>query len=259
MLLNQLFTDIVRYIVIGTFTIIGVVLGYYLNRHSEEEKRAKIEIDSVPLLDRFSNSIRLKFPIKHIGGSLPAINAVCYLDVSANKPLSKFLIPKEDGCMLEPCKLCDNKYFLVSPEEKEIRSEALPWAISIPAGFGLDKIAYRHVTNLPVGGECKVNLFDIYKASQEGFYLIKLHSEYGTCEYPRACIKLPINRGSKADIEFTLKVVAENIREPTSLKLKIKKENADYIIETTSWRRNIKELTENIKSLPLGSVKILSG
>jgi hypothetical protein len=70
---------------------------------------------------------------------------------------------------------------------------------------------------------------------------------------------IEIAHGSEADIEFTLKVVAENIREPTSLKLKIKKENADYIIETTSWRRNIKELTENIKSLPLGSVKILSG
>jgi hypothetical protein len=184
MILNQLLTDIVRYIVIGTFTIIGVVLGYCLTRHSEEEKRAKIEIDSVPLLDSFINFIRLKFRIKHMGGSLPAINAICYLDVSANEPLSKFLIPKDNGCILGLCKKCDYTYYLVSREEKEIKSEPLPWSISIPAGSGLDNIPFRHVTNLPVGGEGKINLFDIYK------------------------------------YEFTFKVAAENIREPASLKLK---------------------------------------
>jgi len=258
MVLNQLLTDIVRDI--GISTIIGVVLGYCLNMYSERRKRAKIEIDSAPLLGPFPNSIRLKFRVQHMGGSLPATNAVCYLDVSANELLNKFLVPKDDGCILGLCKRCNYKYYLVSREDKEIKSEPLPWDISIPAGFGFDDIPYRHVTNLPVGGECKVNLFDIYKvskASREGFYLIKLHSEYGICEYPRACMKLPIDRGSEAEIEFTLRVVAENIRGPASLKLKIKKENADYIVETPSWRRNIKKLTENI--VPLDAVKNFTG
>jgi len=255
--------------------ITGTVVGSFLHYLWERMKKAKLEIMEKPP-ESFRSSKRMVFRVRHVGGSLPAINAICYLDVSANKPLREFLVPKEDGCTLPPtCKLCSGKYYLTSPLER-IDSEPLPWAIPIPAGFGLQKLLYCHVTNIPVGGEVKINLFDIYKyvdtSRNEKFYLIKVHSEYGVTEHPRACIKLPIDNEtqiSNVKISFKLRLAAENLKDFNPLSLEIEKEGNGYVIyvctikkilgKQVSERKRWKTLEELTKEIDwIGRVKNFS-
>jgi hypothetical protein len=226
--------------------LVGVILGFFLRYLLERIEKAKLKVMEEPKEEPFRSSKRIVFRVRHVGGSLPATNAICYLDVSANEPLSKFLIPKDNGCILGLCKKCEYTYYLVSREEKEIKSEPLPWSISIPAGFGLQKLPYRHVTNIPVGGEVKINLFDIYKyidaSKNEKFYLIKVHSEYGEIKYPRACIKLPIDNEtqiSNVKISFKLRLAAENLKDFISLSLEIEKEGSEYVIYISTIIPNI--------------------
>ena len=226
--------------------LVGAITGFLPHSLWERMKKAKLEVMEKPP-ESFLSSKRIVFRVRHVGGSLHATNAICYLDVSAKRPLREFLVPKEGGsCTLPPtCKLCSGKYYLTSPLEK-IDSEPLPWAIPIPAGFGLQKLPYCHVTNIPVGGEVKINLFDIYKyvdtSRNEKFYLIKVHSEYGVTEHPRACIKLPIDNEtqiSNVNISFKLRLAAENLKDFTSLSLEIEKEGSEYVIYISTIIPNI--------------------
>jgi len=257
--------------------IAGAVLSFLPHYLWERMKKAKLEVMEKPP-ESFLFSKRIVFRVRHVGGSLPATNAICYLDVSAKRPLREFLVPKEGGsCTLPPtCKLCSGKYYLTSPLEEKIDSEPLPWSIPIPAGFGLQKLPYCHVTNIPVGGEGKTNLFNIYKyvdtSRNEKFYLIKVHSEYGIIEHPRACIKLPINNEthiSNVKISFKLRLAAENLKGFNPLSLEIEKEGNGYVIyvctikkilgKQVSKRKRWKTLEELTKEIDwIGRVKNFS-
>ncbi|MEM3516904.1 MAG: hypothetical protein QXL69_03600 [Candidatus Bathyarchaeia archaeon] len=249
-------TSLLTGVITGIFTIVGVVIGFLLNWYYEFKKRAEVMIEDEPLIFKFPLSVRIIFRVTHKKGSLPATNAICYLSIEAHEEsLNKFLIPKSNGCILPlTCKMCNFKYYLVPYKEGKIFNEPLPWSISIPAGFGLDQLPYHHVAHIPVKGENKINLFDIYK--YEEFYLVKVHSEYGVYEYPRACIKLPITQEIKCEIKFKLIIAAENLRKSNILTVRIKKEGKKFVIETNGWRKTIEEVTKDILNI---KVKEMTG
>jgi len=80
--------------------LVGVILGFLLHYLSERIKKAKLKVMEGPKEESFRSSKRIVFRVRHVGGSLPAINAICYLDVSANEPLSKFKIKKNNHKIL---------------------------------------------------------------------------------------------------------------------------------------------------------------
>jgi len=97
-------------------------------------------------------------------------------------------------------------------------------------------------------------LFDIFKIedteNDERFYLIKVHSEYGTEYYPRVCLKLPLDRRWKGELVFEIKASGENIRKQANAQVKIKYDS-DYVLE---YHTKGKLRKKRIKKLNFASI-----
>ncbi len=221
--------------VIGT--IGGVVVGFALSELREYMRRAVLNFTDIELYN-LDKSVRVVLPVRHAGGSLPVNNASGYLTIylRTNGKMEKYisediLIEKLGSSCSIACGLCNykngdlsfSKPYLAQYPKAKIASELLPWTVPLEAGRGLDGFEYKHLTNIPVDGIAKLVLFDIYKATKAGeqFYLIKVHSEYGTEYYPRVCLKLPIRRGWNGELVFDIKVSGENVRKQAKAQVKI--------------------------------------
>ncbi len=230
--------------------IIGVVVGFGLSEWKEHRRRAVLNFNDIELY-HFSNSVRFVLPVKHSEDTLPVNNASGYLTIYLKKDELKEKIPEDliiekvdsSHCSIRECKLCayktgdinlGSKPYLAPYPKAKVLSELLPWTVPIPAGEGLDGLEYKHLTNIPVRGFARLVLFDLYKATKAGeeFYLLKVHSEYGTEQYPRICLKLPIGLKLGGELIFDIKVSGENVRGQARAQIKIMSDVlGDYLAE----------------------------
>jgi hypothetical protein len=172
--------------------VIGVVLGFILDVIRERIKSAKLKISKL-LFESFGQSARVSVCVRYVGGSLPAKNVIAFLTIKASIELAKIAVEKVDGgCTLRDlgCQLCGGKTYLAVPKVG-VKSEPLTWSVPIPFGRGLEGLELVHLTHVPVNGEAKLRLFDIYRVKvyertnvgnrklKDEFWLLKIHSEYG--------------------------------------------------------------------------------
>lgn len=210
-------------------SIPSAILTYYLN---DLMRLAKLEMDDELMRETFTGSVRVSLAVNYKSGRLPARNVIGYLTIKAsNASLADFIVGKHCGmCELaNSCNKCGGKFYLANPNSKQIVSEPLPWSVPIEFGKGLEGLDYKHATYIPVKGRAILRLFDIYR--YDSFYLVKVHSEYGTEVYPRVCLKLPLNIGSKEfALEFEVAIAGENLRNSPKATLIIKPGENDYVM-----------------------------
>jgi len=232
-------SDLIRAVIGLGGVVTGALIGFVLSEVKEYWRRAVLSFADIELHD-FSNSVRVVLPVVHERGSLPVNNASGYLTMYSIIDHRKSEYLPEDVLMnvLMPCswrcRFCRCKPYLTSYPKAKVLSEVLPWTVPLKAGEGLDNLPYKHLTNIPVNGIAKLILFDIFKIedteNDERFYLIKVHSEYGTEYYPRVCLKLPLDHKWKGELVFEIKASGENIRKQANAQVKIKYDS-DYVLE----------------------------
>jgi len=239
--------DLIRAVIGLGGVVIGAVIGFAFSEVKEYIHKAVLSFTDIELHD-FRTSVRVILPVVHEHGSLPVNNASGYLTIYhpiLGHRKSEYLPKDILMCKSKPptcsfrCRLCDymgtpREYLAPYPQAK-VLSEVLPWTVPLKAGEGLDNLPYKHLTNIPVNGIAKLVLFDIFKVEDienyERFYLVKVHSEYGTEYYPRVCLKLPLNQKWKGELVFEVKASGENIRKQANAQIKIKYDNYDYVLE----------------------------
>lgn len=242
---------------------------YLFTKRREAEKRAILEFSSEPIFQELEKSVRLLLDVKYVEGELSVFNAVGYLTIEIERDgkrslriPEKILVKKgEEFCQGEGwigvCEFCKDEHkdewkkYLVPYYSPEVRWEPLCWTLPIPAGEGLDGDKYNHVTHIPVGGNAKLCLCDLYKAKvvdkkenvNKEFYLIKVHSEYGVEVRPRICLKLPLENPPDFEIIFKVKVGGENVRkiiESPELRIRWQNRDEDYVLSyggnEKSWK-----------------------
>ncbi len=225
-------------IVSGACSLAGVIIGFCLSEIKEKLKRAVLKFSRLEF-QRLQDRCRIFLVVKHSGGSLPVDGASGYLTIYY-EGTDKFLPEKifvqklsPSSCSLSSwCTFCRLKIgdMLTSPKtylaefpSSKISDEPLPWTISIESGRGLEGLEYKHLVNIPVSGTAKLALLDIFKVGTAGelFYLVKVHSEYGTEGYPRVCFKLPVHSELDGKIVFAVRVSGGNVRKAAECQLKI--------------------------------------
>ena len=234
----------------------GGVLGYILERLRERGAKARLKFDDELYLEPFEHSVRTSVRVRHVGGRLPATNvrALLTMEVHGAK-LSNLAVGKERrvGCRFRRyCVECGGKTYMAS-EEAEIEDEALPWSVPIDAGVGLDDLRYTHLTHIPVGGSSLLRLFDIYwiklykprardkpRRLEDEFWLIKVHSEYGTKYRPRICLRLPMKE-SGTELHFDIKLAGENVRDDVQDKVVLKLRDGDCEIEHHGYLYSLRQ------------------
>jgi hypothetical protein len=222
--------------------LLGIIVGYLLTLSHERVKSAKLKLTKL-YFEPFEQSARVSVCVRHVGGSLPAKNVVGFLTVEANTELKKIVVEKVwESCSLENigCRLCGGKTYLALPKAG-IESEPLAWSVPIYVGRGLEGLELTHVTHVPVGGEAKLRLFDIYRVKvydhtiagsrilKDEFWLIKVHSEYGVTYYPRICLKLSAT--NPTELILNIKLAGENVRRNVKGEVKIRLKGSEYVVE----------------------------
>jgi len=261
--------------------IAGALLGAYLNnrftKQREIEKKAVLEFFQEPILHKFRNSVRVYLGVRYAEGELPVFNATGYLTIEtevngrrSKKIPKELLIKKESFCLQTlkdsedelrkkrghtcysrgKCMFCLGKTYLVPYYSPEVEWEALPWTLPVYVGEGLEGDKYNHVTHIPVRGNAKLAVFDIYRVKmvelkyEEEFYLIKVHSEYGCDIRPRICLKLPLRKS--VNVIFRIKIGGENLREmPESPELKIEYKNGDYLLSYGGFSQSFSDVLKD--------------
>ena len=155
-----------------------------------------------------------------------------------------------DRAYYRRCIFCVGKTYLVPYLSPEVEWEALPWSLPVYVGEGLDGDKYNHVTHIPVGGNAKLAVFDMYRVKvikpeyEEKFYLIKVHSEYGCDIRPRICLKLSLQ--NPVNVIFRIRIGGENIREtPESPELTIEYKNDDYFLSYGDFSQSLSDILED--------------
>ncbi len=261
-------------------TLAGVVLGHALERLRERSARAKLKFDDKLYLEPFEHSVRVSVRARHVEGKLPATNVMGLLtvevhgaklsDLVVGKKVKEELKERKIECKLKYlCRECSDKAYLAS-EGAEIEDEPLPWSVPISAGVGLDGLRYSHLTHISVGGSSLLRLFDVYWAKLYGprahgeprrledeFWLVKVHSEYGTEHYPRICLRLPI-KGSNTKLCFVIKLAGENVREAVQDRVILKLRDRDCAIEYHGMLYSLRQYfrEEEVKPLELEPMPI---
>jgi len=132
-------------------TLAGVVLGYVLSWLDEWRKRSKVSFELEK--EVFEQSVRVSVLVRNEGSHYTINNAVCSVDIEAPS-LEDIAVPKEekDGrkCSYANFKRakCSGLDYLADPRVG-VKHELLPWAVPIPAGTGLDGLAYCHLATIP--------------------------------------------------------------------------------------------------------------
>jgi hypothetical protein len=222
-------------------TLSGVVVGFVLSLIYEKIKSAKLKLADL-FFESFDHSARVSIKVIHYSGSLPATDVVGFLTIKTTTDLPKMAVEKVGGrCKLDDlgCDLCGRDTYLASPKAG-INSEPLPWSLHIPAGTGLKGLKLCHLTHIPVGGEVKLRLFDIYRVKvhssvateshvvEDEFWLVKLHSEYGDTHYPRICLKLPISEPT--ELILVINIAGENVRKSLRGEVEIRLKEGDHVL-----------------------------
>ena len=180
----------------------------------------KIEEWSNNHVFRFEKSVRLYLRVWNYGKTV-AKNAVGYLTVTVNvsdqNDIGALLVPKSRLMRCEA--LLDNPKpekrlrpeweYLVPEGSPTISADRLPWDTPISAGKGLSGKEYAHLTNIPSDGNAKLLLMDVYR-TRNGKYVLRIFSEYGAGDYPRAVIVLDPNDSDIESLEFEVTVSAES-------------------------------------------------
>jgi hypothetical protein len=224
-------------------------------------------------LEPFERSVRVSIRVNHVDGKLPATNVMGLLTIEAqNGKLSDVVVEKKDGrCMLERhCELCEGKTYLASPLSG-VKSEALPWSLPIDAGTSPDDLRYVHLTHVPVGGSSLLRLFDVYRVKRYGlyvsgkkreieeeFWLMKVHSEYGTERYPRICLRIPV-KDTSSSLHFIIKLAGENLRRTPQCEIKVYGRDGDCIIEYMGKEVSLRDYFEekgvkHLELVPKGAI-----
>lgn len=140
---------------------------------------------------------------------------------------------------------------MVPYHSPEVMWEPLCWTTPIHVGEGSDGDKYNHVTHIPVGGNAKLCLCDLYKVVDEQenveFYLIKVHSEYGVEVWPRICLKLPLESPPSFEIIFKVKVGGENVRniiESPELRIRWQNRDKDYVLSYGDEKWKLSDILE---------------
>ena len=241
----------------GCGAVFGSLITILAQWFYERRRFAELEFSDKLYIEKFEYSVRVSLGIVHKSGRLPVHNAIGYLTIKAEGVKLRDLIVKKvsGSCEFSDYSRCERKYYLasVSEEDNEITSEPLPWSIPINCGTGLDNLKYNHIIHIPVGGRVYLRLFDIYKISRgtEEYYLIKVHSEYGTEYYPRVCLKLPVS-GIKGTfiIRFEVTVAGENLKSSPRTEVRIESRDGDYVLFYPGDKpRQLRELLKDCKYL----------
>ncbi len=282
--------EIIKIIITGAVGIAGALLGAHFNnrfaKQREIEKKAVLEFFSKPILHKLQCSVRAYLGVKYIEGELPVFNATSYLTIETevngrrSREIPKEILVKKESfclqtlehlkdrlrivkdraCYFRRCIFCSSKTYLVPYHSPEVEWEALPWTLPVDVGAGLEGDKYNHVTHIPVGGNAKLAVFDVYRVKvieseyEEEFYLVKVHSEYGCDIRPRICLKLPLR--NSVNVIFKIRIGGENLREtPESPELKIEYKNGDYYLSYGCFSKSFSDiLKDRLSTIDLRSI-----
>jgi len=240
--------------VLGMFSgVVGGVVVALFNYALGHRQRAKLQFSPELLFQNLGESLRVLLEVRHVEGSLPAEGAIGYLTVTVDGSPSipsRLVVPKQDGSCKCPFDQegaswrCEKKY-LAPSKSPMVRGEPLPWTTPTDWGRGLDGLPYKHVMHIPAKGVGKLALLDLYKVTEiddngharGGFFLLRIHSEYGTEVYPRVCLKLPISGGRGfRQISLEVAVAGGNMRGRCAAVVRVKPAEGDFYLEYAGRR-----------------------
>lgn len=222
----------------------------------------KIEEWSNNHVFRFEKSVRLYLRVWNYGKTV-AKNAVGYLTVTVNvsnqNNLGTLLVPKSRLMQCEALveefgkRLRPEWEYLVPEGSPTISADRLPWDTPISAGKGLSGKEYAHLTNIPSDGNAKLLLMDVYR-TRNGRYVLRIFSEYGTEDYPRAVIVLDPNDSNIESLEFEVTVSAESYLIADKVKITLQhyrgKDNNDFrILYNGQEISTLGQLLNNVNAL----------
>ena len=211
---------------------------------------------------RFENSVRLYLRVWNYGKTM-AKNVVGYLTVTVNvsnqNNKGTLLVPKS---RLMQCKAVVEEFgkrlrpeweYLVPEGSPTISADRLPWDTPISAGKGLSGKEYAHLTNIPSDGNAKLLLMDVYR-TRNGKYVLRIFSEYGTEDYPRAVIVLDPNDSNIESLEFEVTVSAESYLIADKVKITLQhyrdENKSDFrILYNGQEKTSLSELLNGIKEI----------
>ena len=128
-------------------------------------------------------------------------------------------------------------------------TEALPWTLPRDSVRGINEKPLKHLAYIPKNGYNKIALMDVYKVTYNSmeWYVLRIHAEYGTEDFPRTIIAIPTTNPPIDRIEFKVLLTCANVRKEASEQMEMFLRNGNLIIHFKGRDHNMSQQLKNLK------------
>ena len=226
--------------------IVGGIILLLVKEHYFE----KVVLEAVePDFLRLKKSLRVFLKIQNKGRTL-AKDAMAYLTIKTDADALTKLIPEKNK-LEKSCKGLPgwNFWDYLTPRGAKIVTEALPWTLPRDSVRGINEKPLRHLAYIPRNGYNKIALMDVYKVTYNNtkWYVLRIHAEYGTEDYPRTIIAIPATNPPIDRIEFEVLLTCANAREENTERIEVLLRNSNLFIRFKGRDHNVSQQLENLK------------
>ena len=212
----------------------------------EERYFRRVVLEAVDLdFLRFEKSLRVFLKVRNRGRIL-AKDAMAYLTIKTDANALTKLIPEKK----ESIESCEGNFWdYLAPRGTKIVTEALPWTLPRDSVRGINEKPLRHLAYIPKNGYNKIALMDVYKVTYNNtkWYVLRIHAEYGTEDYPRTIIAIPATNPPIDRIEFEVLLTCANAREENTEQIEVLLRNSNLFIRFKGRDHNVSQQLENLK------------
>ena len=225
---------------LGGGTVPGII-QLLIERYFRRVILEAVELDFL----RLEKSLRVFLKVQNKGRTL-AKDAMAYLTIKTDANALTKLIPEKK----ESIESCEGNFWdYLAPRGTEVVTEALPWTLPRDSVRGINDKPLKHLAYIPKNGYNKIALMDVYKVTYNSmeWYVLRIHAEYGTEDFPRTIIAIPTTNPPIDRIEFKVLLTCANARKETSEQMEMFLRNGNLIIHFKGRDHNMSQQLKNLK------------